>query len=84
MTGWNTYWAVQQADIKARAALERSVWFRRRNGRGSVKWGDGYTSDIEAVEARDACYREIADATLVWVLRSDSQQAVGTVLHRDL
>lgn len=64
--------------------MSRFVWFRRKDGRGSVMWGTGYESDVEAVEARDACWREVTDATLVWVTRSNSSNPVGTVLHRDL
>lgn len=63
---------------------ERCVYFRRKDGRGSVMWGTCYDSDNEAIAARDACYQEVTDATMVWATRSDWSGALGDVLTREL
>jgi hypothetical protein len=64
--------------------INRAVYFRRADGRGTQVWGTGYGNDMEAILARDICFKT-PDATLVWATPAyDSNQTLGAVLTRDV
>jgi len=70
-------------DRLQRERLQRTVYFRKKDGRGTATWGRGYTSDSDAINARDECYLMTPSATMVWVVKEGCSGALGCVLTRD-
>lgn len=59
-----------------------SVWFVRRDGRGSQLWKDSL-SRSEAIAQRRFCLGAVTDATMVWAVEPGNSNAVGDVLIRE-
>ncbi len=65
-----------------RENVERIVYFRKRDGRGTATYGRGYKSDTDATNARDECFLTTPDATMVWIVKEGCSSTLGAILTR--